>query len=235
MPAVLMRPAHLPRACLATLLLAAVAALAWQPLSLAQAQQTAAQPRASTSGTVIYRCTDAAGAVSMQNDVPCPKGSRQERRVIAPAASFPAFATPAAPAPVAPAAAAAPEARPPASEASPPARPEIPVPAALAEADRLPPPPIFKCMTWDNDSYLSEDPEPKPRCVALDTGGVGQACEMKYDQCARVPDGAACAGWTQRQREIESSWRHADGAGKPPLQDAFARVSRILSDTTCAR
>ena len=211
---------HVPvlRACLAVLLLSILALLVLQQPSQAQAQ----------AGTVIYRCTDAQGGVTVQNGTPCPKGSRQERRVITPAASFPAFSTPAPPpAPVArgPAPAAA--------AATPPARPGIPPPEAIPNIDRLPPPPIFKCITWDNDSYLSENPEPKPRCVQLDTGGVGQACEMKYDQCARVPDGAACAGWTQRQREIESSWRHAEGADKPPLQDAFARVSRILNDTTC--
>jgi hypothetical protein len=31
---------------------------------------------------VIYRCTDASGAVSIQNDIPCPKGSKQPRRVL---------------------------------------------------------------------------------------------------------------------------------------------------------
>ena len=31
---------------------------------------------------VIYRCTDASGAVTVQNDQRCPAGSREERRVI---------------------------------------------------------------------------------------------------------------------------------------------------------
>lgn len=31
---------------------------------------------------VIYRCTDASGAVTLQNDKPCPPGSRQEKRTV---------------------------------------------------------------------------------------------------------------------------------------------------------
>ena len=69
--------------------------------------------------------------------------------------------------------------------------------------------------------------------MRLDTAGVGAACENKYDQCARVPDGAACAGWKRRQGEIESGWRNARAADKQGLQEEFARVTKILQDTTC--
>ncbi|NLA69012.1 MAG: DUF4124 domain-containing protein, partial [Gammaproteobacteria bacterium] len=63
--------------------------------------------------------------------------------------------------------------------------------------------------------------------------GAGAACEWQYDRCERIPDGEACEGWRQRGREIESSWRHARGDARPPLQEEFARVARILADTTC--
>ncbi len=189
------------------------------------------------SQVVIYRCTDAGGALTVQNDTPCPKGSRQERNVIDPPPPMPTYVPP-------PRVAPTPAPRPPPVAAEPtPAvpRPQTPPPAVLAAAERLPPPPIFQCHTWDKDSYLSEDLAPKPRCVRLETtglggnagSGAGEACEIKYDQCQRVPDGQACDGWRQRQREIESTWRHANGPDKPALQAEFARVARILSDTTC--
>lgn len=198
---------------------------------------TAASP--AQDNNTIYRCTAAGGEVSIQNGVPCPAGSRQEIRKVE---ALPSQSPPASTGGLA---VAEPEAyRPPPlqdfvqvagpSEPIAPARPDLPTPRSLAEADRLPPPPIFRCETWDSDSYLSEDPAPKPRCVRLDTGGVGNACENKYDQCARVGDRAACDGWKQRQREIESSWRHARGDERPSLQEAFARVTRILVDSTCA-
>ena len=189
---------------------------------------------------VIYRCTDATGAVTIQNDTPCPAGSRQEIRKIEALPSTPPPASsslqvveeaPYQPPPLSNFV----KVTGPADEAiARPDRPDLPRPAAIADSARLPPPPIFQCETWDNDSYVSEDPAPKPRCVRLDTGGVGQACEMKYDTCARIGDNAACNGWKRRQREIESTWRHARGGEKPALQEEFARVTRILTDSTCA-
>jgi hypothetical protein len=190
---------------------------------------------------VIYRCTDASGALTVQNDQPCPKGSRQVRSVIDPPPPLPAY-TPQAPAVATPATPARTTTPRSATQADAPARPRVPLPAALADAERLPPPPIFQCNTWDNDSYISEDPEPKPRCVPLQTTGLGgnpdkgagAACEMKYDQCQRVADRAACDGWARRQREIESAWRFSRGDARSALQEEFTRVARILSDTTCS-
>lgn len=192
----------------------------------------AQEPRIDT----IYRCTDALGALTIQNGVPCPKGNKQEVQRIEAPMVIPSYESPP------PIVTEVPEPEPesaPAAQA--PERPQAPPPARLADDQRLPPPPLYQCNTWDNDHYLSEDPDPKPRCVTLQTTGLsgdpnragGQACEMKYDLCARVPDGAACEGWKQRQREIESTWRHARGADRPRLQGEFARVTKILNDTTC--
>ena len=188
---------------------------------------------------VIYRCTDASGGVTIQNDTPCPAGSRQEiRRVEALPSTPPPQQAPVVPAQdvfVPPPLADFVQVAGPQEEALiAPDRPAIPNARRIADNARLPPPPIFRCETWDNDSYISEDPSPKPRCVRLDTGGVGEACEMKYDMCARVGDNAACDGWKRRQREIESTWRHARGQDRAALQEDFARVTRILTDSSCA-
>ena len=187
----------------------------------------------------IYRCTDAKGALTIQNGTPCPKGSKQKTQVIEAPTVIPRYVPP----PTIVTEVPAPAPPPPAPVAPANERPQLPVPASIADSERLPPPPLFQCNTWDNDSYLSEDPEPKPRCVKLQTTGLngdpnaggGQACEMKYDLCGRVPDNAACDGWKQRQREIESTWRYAPGGDKQTLQDEFARVTRILNDTTCGK
>lgn len=184
---------------------------------------------------VIYRCTDASGALTVQNDEPCPPGSRQERTVIEPPPTMPVYVPQALPT-------AAPQ--PAATDApapSAPERPQAPPPARIADAERLPPPPIYRCHTPGNDRYIHEDPEPQPRCVPLQTVGIngdpglgaGAACEWQYDRCERIPDGEACDGWRQRGREIESTWRYARGDARQPLQEEFARVSKILSDTTC--
>ncbi|HRN61181.1 MAG TPA: DUF4124 domain-containing protein [Luteimonas sp.] len=208
-------------------------------LALALVFPPAAPPARAQDASTIYRCTAASGEVTIQNGQPCPAGSKQEIRRVEALPSRPP------PASVAPTPAAEPAYTPPplsnfvkaagpADEEIRTERPDLPRASRLADADRLPPPPIYQCETWDNDSYVSEDPAPKPRCVRLDTGGVGQACENKYDLCARIGDNAACSGWKRRQREVESSWRHARGADKPALQDEFARITRILVDSTCA-
>ena len=190
------------------------------------------------AGVVIYRCTDANGAVTVQNDTPCPKGSKQTRRVLdtpSPSTMPPAFVdTPAvAPDPVVPA---------PAPEPQPPAPAPDPASArAQPNGERLPPPPLFECTTNDNDRYLSDDGTPSERCVALDvTGigdgsapGVGAACQKTTDTCQRVPDGAACDAWKRREREARASLMFGKAEDKDKNQAEYERVQRIVTESTC--
>jgi len=214
-------------------------------LSFALAMSPAAQ--AQSGEVVIYRCTDAKGKVTIQNGAPCPKGAKEEKRAVqgptvVPSYTPPAPSTPPAqtkPAPVTPTPTPTPALAPTTA-----AQPSAPPAAKTPPAERLPPPPIFQCNTWDNDSYLSENGDPKPRCVTLNTTDLsgnpanlpgGAACEMKTDQCQRVPDGQACEAWKKRQREVESTWRHARANDKQSLQEEFARVTQIYEDSTCAK
>lgn len=220
------------RAALATVLLGA---------SLLAAQE------ASAEGVVIYRCTDANGALTIQNGTPCPKGSKQERRVIeaAPTSTAPPFVpTPAAPAVVVPPALRTPAPlAPPVESAPPPPAPVEPAPA-IADGERLPPPWLYECHTYDNDSYLSESGDPKPRCVTLTTTGLGgmiesgnntAACEMKIDQCQRVPDGTVCDAWRRRLREAESALRFGVTEDRAKAEAEVQRLTRVVRDTTCGR
>lgn len=196
---------------------------------------------------VIYRCTDAQGAVTIQNDVRCPKGSRQERRVVeaAPANA----ATPARP-PAPPVAPVAPAAATPAPAAVP-ASPPLPAPepdTVTANGDevrgeRLPPPLLYECRTYDDDRYLSENGTPQQRCVTLTTtglggiaaGGAGAACEMKTDTCQQVPDGALCERWRQRLREAESALRFGVSTDRAFAAAEVERVRRIVSESVCSQ
>jgi hypothetical protein len=186
------------------------------------------------AGVVIYRCTDAFGALTVQNDVPCPKGSRQKRQVIQAPAPMPAYHP--APRPAHTPAPAPPDPQP----ASP---PETLPAAQIADADRLPPPALYRCNTFDNDSYLSENATPAPRCVRLQTtdlggnadGGAGSACQMVTDQCQRVPDGAACPAWKQRLREAQSASTFAGNATADAARADLERVQKIVVQSTCGR
>ena len=186
---------------------------------------------------VIYRCVDASGAVTVQNDTPCPKGSQQTRRVLdtPPPSSAPAYVE-------------TPAVVPDPAPAPPPPAPEPPAPApdpasarAQPDGERLPPPPLFECTTYDNDHYLSDDGTPSERCVGLEiTGigdgsapGVGAACQKQTDTCQRVPDGAACDAWKRREREARASLMFGKAEDKDKNQAEYERVQRIVTESTC--
>jgi hypothetical protein len=187
-------------------------------------------PGASATDVVIYRCTDRFGALTVQNDTPCPKGSTQQKQVIQPPPPMPAYR------PVAP----PPDPTP--SRAPAPVAPAEPEPPAIADSERLPPPVLYQCNTYDHDSYLSENAMPPPRCVALQTtdlqgasNHLGSACQMVTDQCQRVADGAACTAWKQRLRETEAAWKFARSADADANRAEFERVHRIVRDSTCGK
>lgn len=202
---------------------------------------------------VIYRCTDAIGQLTVQNNTPCPKGSTQEKRVIedAPVSSAPPTVItgpgqfPTAPPAHPPVSSQLPQvARPP--QAPPPAAapaPASPLPKAnIADADRLPPPALYECRTYDNGRYLNDDGKPPQRCAPLQTTGLGSvgsgagvACQMVDDQCQRIPDERLCENWKQRLREAESALRF----GRADVRDAsaaeYARIQRIVVESTCGK
>ncbi|HEY0662852.1 MAG TPA: DUF4124 domain-containing protein [Lysobacter sp.] len=216
------------RSTLWCVLLASTGWLALMSPETAQAQD----------GVVIYRCTDASGALTVQNDIPCPKGSKQERRVIQSVQTAP---TPPAyvPPPVPSAAPAPSPAAPPVPE--PAVQPAAPSEPVIADSDRLPPPALFECNTYDNDRYLSDDGNPPQRCVRMTTtglgglssGGAGEACEMKTDQCQRVADGALCDGWRERLRTAESTVRFGTSENRDAAQAEVERIGRIVRESTC--
>ncbi|NUS39168.1 MAG: DUF4124 domain-containing protein [Lysobacter sp.] len=175
------------------------------------------------AGIVIYRCTDAFGRLTVQNDVPCPKGTRQQKQVVEPPPPMPAYRPPA-PLPATPAQAEA-----------------APVDPTPPPATPLPPPPLFRCHTPDNDSYLGENGTPAPRCLALPVVGLdgapsaATACQMVADTCERIPDGAACDAWQQYARQAEAAWRFGRAEDGAKHQAEFERVQRVLRESTCAQ
>ncbi|WP_454832483.1 DUF4124 domain-containing protein [Pseudoxanthomonas wuyuanensis] len=184
-------------------------------------------------GRVIYRCTDATGAVTLQN-APCPKGMTEEKKVMQELNTVPMAAAPATPAP---ARVSAPE---PAAQTAP-AKPSLQDPQPGAK--QLPPPDLFQCTTHDQGKYFTEDSEPAARCAPLRTvgldgnpqAGAGQACEVRYDQCARVPDEGLCAAWKQRRDAAEVAWRFTRPETADRNKADFERVQRIVSESGCGR
>ena len=189
---------------------------------------------ASAADVTIYRCTDASGALTLQN-APCPKGMKQEARTMQGVNTVPMATGQPDPAPTS---------RPPAAAKPAPApteQPALPPVPADAATRTLPPPVLFQCTTYDKDTYVTEDSEPASRCVALRTtgldgnpqGGAGQACEVVRDTCARMPDGALCDAWKKRRDETEVAWRFARRENVDRNRAEYERVARILSESDC--
>lgn len=199
---------------------------------------------AAQDAVVIYRCTDASGAVTVQNDVACPKGSKQQRRVIE-------TATPPAPAPVAPPAPVplvAVEETPDTVEPTPVVEIEDETTELDAEdppvppAERTPPPPLFACKTWNREEYFSDAATPAQRCAPMQTTGLGgdpamgagAACMVVSDFCQPVPDAALCESWRDHLIRSEAIVEFKRAEDPVAATAELERVRAIVRGSTCA-
>lgn len=190
----------------------------------------AAAPHGGTAAdVVVYRCVAADGAVTLQNDRRCPKGSREQRRVLE-----------------APAARVAPPARPAAASMSGPAPAPVvalPVdPTPVVEVPRSAPPALFACRTWEGTRYFGDAQQPAARCAPLATVGLDgresaavQACEVVADTCDPVPETARCEAWAERLRAAEDAARFGDATAAPAGEAEARRIRELLAGSTCVR
>jgi len=182
---------------------------------------------------VIYRCTDASGAITLQNGTPCPKGSKQQKKVMETPAPAPVTAAPTPASPSPPPQAAPIPAPAPAPSPAPPA-PEVVI------APRQPPPALFECQTWNGDHYFGETAQPPPRCAPLQVTGLdgtgamagGAACQMMEDRCQPVADDALCDAWKQRVRALDA--RTSFGSGEAVAPAEAERIRSALTESNCA-
>ena len=184
-------------------------------------------PASAQDDMTIYRCVDPSGAVTLQNDVPCPKGSQQTVRKVG--------VLPTMPAPVAAPAAVA--AKPAPAPVSAPA-PATPLPAAPLV--RGAPPPLFLCRSWDDRDYIGDTAEPPATCAPVQAMGIdgtsasaaGTSCEMRRDACTAVPAEQLCARWKKRVDEAEFRWKFGGGRDDDRKVE-FDRLSKLYRGTTC--
>lgn len=199
---------------------------------------------------VIYRCIDANGAVSVQNDVPCARGSRQQRRVMETAAPPAQAYVPPAPAPPT---ASAPSALVPVIAIPPTRSGDMPSTRVYGAATTngepepaaalLPPPPLFACRTWNRVDYLSDDATPAERCAPLRTtglggdpaGGSGAACERVRDTCTPVADAERCAQWRQYLHDTRAMLLFGRAEDPAATRVAVERIQAIVRASDCGR
>ena len=131
-------------------------------------------------------------------------------------------------------------------------KPPAPKPVAVAElvaaakpvplAERKPPPALFTCKSFEQDTYFSDSGEAPPRCVAAQTTGIGgntglgagEACIVLTDECAPVADAALCETWLRRVNEAEFRWKFARAEAGDPRKLEYDRLAKILGDSNCS-
>lgn len=180
----------------------------------------------------IYRCTDADGALTVQNDQPCPSGHRQQVQVIDVPPALPAHVPR--------------ERVMPKVVAAEKARRDAAIRAALPEPvppeERKAPTALFQCTTWNNDTYLTEDEVPAERCapmrvVGLDgraRPGTGAACRTTRDRCGAIAEDDLCKAWQRRVDEAEFRWKFAGSQAEDPRRLEYETLAVRLANTTCA-
>ena len=174
------------------------------------------------TGTVtVHRCTDARGQVTLQDD-PCPPGSREETRAMTrpkdPPVSSKAVKvaeTPAMP------------------------QPEL-VDAEAPPRLPIPPPPMYKCTSYDGDERFSESYDPNPRCEPLViyypwpnnlTPAQALSCRWVEDSCVRLSDRAACARFRAKQVEARSLLQRAFSDTQEYRKSELARLTQIVDES----
>ncbi len=168
----------------------------------------------------VYRCTNAKGAVSLQDD-PCPQGSVQTTRQMQRPVDAPAKPTVARPT-----AAAAPTLPP-----EPPARPDF---------APVPPPPLYRCTSYDGISRDSEVYDPNPRCEPLAlyypdarylTPEQAGLCRWVRDSCVRLSDDDACDRFKQKKQEAASAAMHAFSDTAAYRKSEVERLTQIIDES----
>jgi hypothetical protein len=202
---------------------------AWLVAALCCALPPVAAP-AQHRQVVIYRCTDASGHLTVQNDVACPKGTRQQKQVVDVPPPMPTYQPreERMPAIVA------------AERAEVQAAIESAVPEPVQSEERKPPPPLFQCSSWDDQSYLTEDETPQELCAPLHVVGLdgtpqgaARACQAVADQCQPVADDALCQTWKRRVGEAEFRWKFAGAADDGARRLEYEKLAATLANSNC--
>jgi len=184
--------------------------LAWPSLAILLALVGPAEGQDIT----VYRCTDSQGRVMLQ-DEPCPAGqTQQQRRRSKPKDPPPRHATP--------------------TPAPPP--PETFAEPAPEPLPYYPPPPLYRCTSYDGEKRFSENYDPNPRCVPLavlgyDAGAFGATCRWVEDSCVRLDDATACAVFERKLDQAESDALHAFSDTAAYRKSEVQRLTQIVRES----
>ena len=169
----------------------------------------------------VYRCQDAGGRITLQ-DEPCPAGQQQSARsMVRPRDPAPAPRTPE-------------------REGEPgPVDAALPPPMDYGQGLPFPPPPLFQCTDFDGSQRFSEDYDPNTRCVPLpvlgyDVRGSSAAagtCRWVTESCVRLDDDSACEQFRAKLKQARSDALHAFSDTAAYRKSEVLRLDAIVSES----
>ena len=195
---------------------------------------------------IVFRCTDAEGAVTVR-DTPCPSGQAQiiqRRGASATSTTTTALGE-------APAAAVLD------SRAAPPAQSGMQAGGetlldsdllrarqAARAADGPPRPPlpeIYRCLSREGSQYLHEREPAPPRCADMSISGLGgsvapdnaASCEVVRDACQALAIEQRCGAWQQHLRDARGRERFAAPENAVEATNERMRLQAILEASDC--
>ena len=198
----------------------------WIALSLAFLSTAGSAPKTPTAArpapveiVLVHRCTDAKGRVTLQ-DEPCPKGSQSESRQMTRPKD------------------------PPKSRPIPMRAPPIDVladdPTPSFRRELIPPPPMYRCTSYDGIGRFSESYDPNPRCEPLVlyypypnnlTPAQALSCRWVEDSCVRLPDSTACMRWKVMRKDAVSAATRSFSDTAAYRKSELERLSQITEDS----
>ena len=181
-----------------------------------------ASDEADTGTVTVHRCTDARGQVTLQDD-PCPPGSQEQTREMTRPKDPPVSSKSV-------------------RVADTPAMPQPELLSADEPPPRLPipPPPMYKCTSYDGDERFSESYDPNPRCEPLViyypypnqlTPQQALSCRWVEDSCVRLSDRTACQRWLQMRKDAESAVLRSFSDTAAYRKSELARLKQIVAES----
>ena len=192
---------------------------AWFALSLAFLLP-AVGANAAEDTVTVHRCIDDKGRVTLQDD-PCPKGSRDSaREMTRPKDPPPQPKTP---------------------QVSQPVVLEQLPPADFTPSHELfPPPPMYRCTSYDGIERFSEQYDPNPRCEPyvlyypypnVLTPAQALTCRWVEDSCVRLSDRSACDRWKLMKKEAISAVQRAFSDTATYRKSELERLTQIVDES----
>ena len=170
-----------------------------------------------TATVTVHRCVDARGHVTLQDD-PCPKGSQDSAREMT-----------------------RPKDPPPAPRTRRPSPAFAPMPAQPArERMLIPPPAMYRCISYDGIERFSEQYDPNPRCEPfvlyfpypnLLTPAQALSCRWVEDSCVRLSDRSACERWKTKKKEAASALVRAFSDTAAYRKSELERATQVVEDS----